>query len=224
MITPTQFTVPLDLVRSLDVLGDCPGKIAINEPTGDFFYDAWTIKPEFKDTGFDKVLRTLPAHIGEARVVIMKNGTTYLSHADIDDRYHLSIRSDTSYLIDLTHNKMFPIEVDGTWYSMNAGVLHSAAVFGEHNRVQLVVRQLLTSHQLTDPVFVEIESHGENTRYRFDNTTSVWLNGANKRQIMTGFTVTPTGVSFYLESWYVSELRQSILPQFRIKIGETSEH
>lgn len=224
MITPTEYTLPLDLVRLLDVVGDKPSKTTINAPTGDFFYDAWNILPEYKGTVFEEVLDSLPFDIGEARVIVMQNGSAYLRHADIDDRYHLTIRSDSAYLVDLHDNVMFPTEVDGRWYLMDAGKPHSAVVFGEFNRVQLVVRKLLSKNNLIDPASVEIHAAGENPRYRFDNLTSIWLNEANKKGIITDFSLTKSGVTFLLEKKFISQLKKAVPPQFEIKIGDIIEH
>jgi hypothetical protein len=223
MISTTKYNIPLNDVQSLDTMGDIPTKITVNYPTGDFFYDPWVIKPEFKGTAFESALSSLPSNIGEARVIIMKNGTSYLRHADIDDRYHLTVRSDEAYLIDLDSKKMHLLVVDGKWYLMDAGICHSAVVFGEFNRVQLVVRKLLNAPSLIDPVAVEILVNGKNCRYRFDNSVSSWLNLANKQKIMTDFRLTSGGVSFSIERGYVSDL-QEVSCEFEVKLGDSIEH
>jgi hypothetical protein len=46
---------------------------------------------------------------------------SYTSHADIDDRWHLSLTAEQSYLIDLDNMQMHKIDIDGYWYDMDAG-------------------------------------------------------------------------------------------------------
>jgi len=218
MISATNFSIPVSIAQSLDIMGDDPAKISINHPTGSFFYDNWVIKPEFKGTVFETALHSLPSNIGEARVIIMQNGTSYLRHADIDDRYHLTVRSDESFLIDLESKKMYPSIVDGKWYLMDTSICHSAAVFGEFNRVQLVVRKLLNNVTLINPVEVEILVQGVNCRYLFDNNVSSWLNCSNKRHIITNFRTTTAGVAFSIEYSCIDEL-QIVPKQFEVKLG-----
>jgi len=223
MISATNFFIPISIAQSLDIMGDDPAKISINYPTGDFFYDPWAIKPEFNGTVFETALHSLPSNIGEARVIIMQNGTSYLRHADIDDRYHLTVRSDEAFLIDLESKKMYPSIVDGKWYLMDTSICHSAAVFGEFNRVQLVVRKLLNNATLMNPVEVEILVQGVNCRYLFDNSVSSWLNCSNKRHIITNFRTTTAGVAFFIEYSCIDEL-QIVPKQFEVRLGQTNEY
>ncbi len=84
-------------LKSADI--DVNFKLPLNEPTGDFFYDAWTIKKEYKGTVWDKLVSTLPGNIGEARLIKLEPGQAYRSHADMDDRYHFNIQGERSFVL-----------------------------------------------------------------------------------------------------------------------------
>ena len=105
------------------------GKNVLNKPTGNFFYDPWEIVPEYKDTVLDELLQQLPDH-GEARLIVMKPGESYSAHADIDDRYHVTLDAEHSYLHDIENEVMFPNQADDCVYLMNTGLLHSASNYG----------------------------------------------------------------------------------------------
>lgn len=124
MLYKTNFTVSLTDIEDShsDILKE--GKTTVNEPSGNFFYDPWRIKKEYQGTVWEKILSTLKFPIGEARIIVLKSGTCYLRHADIDDRYHLNISGDNSYLIDLEKTVMHELKRDGFWYKMHAGILH----------------------------------------------------------------------------------------------------
>lgn len=164
-------------------------KTSINQPVGNFFYDPWEIKPEFKGTVWEKLLKSLPEKHGEARVIVMQPGTTYMAHADIDNRWHLSLQGKQSFLLDLEHLDMHPLSQDGFWYYMDAGRVHSASNYGSIPRVQLVVRELLTAS--TNPNLVQViikpATKQYDYRYKFDNIVSPWLNRANQKKIIKDF-------------------------------------
>jgi len=202
MLIPTEFIVPNEWLKEAnDHLLDIDHKLSINKPSGDFFYDPWIIKDEFKDTVWERLLSKLPKHIGEARIIKLEPGTTYMAHADMDDRYHLNIKSNQGYLINLTDNQMFLLEPDCIWYNMNAGLLHVAANFGSTDRIQLVVRQLLTKNKLKDPVpiIIRVKNKVVDYRFVFDNSISPWLNQANKKGLVTNFTFTNDIVTMDIE-------------------------
>lgn len=214
MLTKTTHSVPVSLLDSIPFDVFQTMKTAINQPTGDFFYDAWIIKEEFRNTIFEQLLNTLPNNIGEARVIVLESERCYTKHADIDDRYHLNLHGDEGYLIDLESNTMYHTVKDGNWYQMNAGILHTAASFGEHKRMQLVVRKLLIRNQLADPVAVSITATGENPRYKFDNLLSPWLNKANKNNIISNFQYLNSTVKFEVEKKHLSDLKNKCLNNF----------
>ncbi len=173
-------------------------KTTLNQPTGNFFYDRWEIKPEFVGTIWEELLKSLPIEQGEARVIVMEPGTTYMAHADIDNRYHLSLQGERSYLIDLDNNIMHLLEQDGYWYEMDAGKIHVATNFGSYNRVQLVVRKLLVPTTMTNLVDVTIRPKRpqHDYRYKFDNIVSPWLNRTNSFNLIKDFSFEGDVVKF----------------------------
>ena len=188
-------------------------KYEINQPSGDFFYDPWTIKSEFKNSVFEDILSSLDSDIGEARIIVLKPGSCYHSHADIDDRYHLNLQGQYSYLIDLDSNQMFPTNVDGIWYNMNAGARHVASNFGSIDRIQLVVRKLLTKNQLTDfsNINLKILPDLKHPRFVFDDVISPWLNRASKEKIISNFKTDFKQAWFDIENSSLEDLKK-ILP------------
>lgn len=214
MLTETGISIPEEwLVEAQKSLMDIDFKLCLNKPTQDFFYDPWIIKDEYKDTIWDKILSVLPNDIGEARLIKLGPACSYHSHADMDDRYHLNIMGKHSYLLDLTNNIMHPIVTDCKWYSMNAGLVHTAANFSNTDRVQLVVRKLLLKNVLKNPVYITImvKENVNSYRFQFDNTISPWLNIANKNGIVNNFVYKDEYVSFNIERDYLEEL-QLLLP------------
>jgi hypothetical protein len=216
MLIKTNYSVPQSLLSSIPFDSFQTMKTAINRPTGNFFYDPWEIKDEFRDTVFEQLLNTLPKDIGEARVIVLESESCYTKHADIDDRYHLNLHGDEGYLIDLESNTMYHTVNDGNWYLMNAGILHTAASFGEHKRIQLVVRKLLIKNQLADSVAVSITATGENPRYKFDNVLSPWLNRANKNNLISNFQYQDSTVKFNIEKTHLSDLKNKCLDNFTL--------
>lgn len=216
MLKPIDIQVPQELLQQLSYENLHTMKTTINEPTGNFFYDAWNVKPEYKGTVWEKLIKDLPDNIGEARVIVLESGTNYFIHADIDDRYHLNLQGKDAYLVDLESTIMHPLRPDGIWYTMNAGLLHSAVNFGENPRIQLVVRQLLTHADLGESITIEIKPGGTNPRFVFDNTISPWLNKANKDKIIDNFTITNIGVKFDVKSTELDNLKKVVPETFKL--------
>ena len=215
MITPTPYTVDQESLNDINDLEMflITGKHTINEPSGKFFYDPWTIKQEYKGTRWEKLISVLPQPIGEARIIILKSATTYSAHADIDDRYHLNLQGEDSYLIDLEHNRLHLLEPDGVWYDMDAGYLHSAANFGRFDRVQLVVRKLLNNNTLFDPATVTIQvgnSSEDDSRFIFDRIVSPYLNQWNKHKLISNFRYENKSIMFDIEKIALDKLSQLI--------------
>ena len=211
MIQPTNRIVTQELLEKMANFNADTMKVSINEPTGDFFYDPWRIKPEFVGTPFEQALTLLPNNIGEARIITLDSGRCYFSHSDIDDRYHLNLSGDCAALINIETQQMYFLKPDGIWYDMDAGPLHSAVNFGQHSRKQLVVRKLLNRNTLISPTDVYIRAKGSNARFVFDNTISPWLNRATKQGIITDFETNLASVYFKIEEKFKEELR-SIVP------------
>lgn len=219
MITPTNHSVETKcLEQAVNQFDFKDFKMSINQPTGDFFYDPWVIKPEFKETIWEKILNSLPEKQGEARIITLTPGTSYLCHADVDDRWHLNLQSEQGYLCDLERRKIYLLRTDGIWYSMDAGGLHTACNFGSKDRIQLVVRQLLQRNALKDSITVSITLKDKviDYRYQFDQHISPWLNRANKNKIISEFVFLETEVRFSLEREFFSELEKIVPKIFEI--------
>jgi hypothetical protein len=115
---------------------------------------------------------------------------------------------------------MYPLEQDGYWYDMDAGVVHSAVNFGRTVRVQLVVRKLLNKSELKDPVPVKITFDNltpEHARFIFDSKLSPVLNSVNKSETMNSFAWTPTHVSFNIERDMLDYVKTKLPENFKIE-------
>lgn len=218
MLSPTQYKTDIDLLDSVAFDYQNSGKYILNVPTGDPFYDPWEISMDFENTVWKEILKTLPGDKGEARIIVMSSPSCYTQHADIDDRYHLNIYGDQSFLIDIESQIMYPLQKNGIWYEMNAGRLHTAICIGEHRRIQLVVRKLLKKNILNNPVSVEIKTGGNNSRFHFDNNLSPWLNYANKSSKITNFSKTELGVLFDIEKSEMPSLEKVIPKYFKLEV------
>lgn len=221
MLTKSTFTVDVNKLETAGRhLPQIDSKMTLNCPTGDFFYEPWTIKKEFRGTVWEEILNTLNVPFGEARLISLKYGNNYQRHADIDDRYHLSIQGNQSYLIDLDNREMHQTVVDGCWYEMDAGRLHSAANFGETVRVQLVIRKLLIRNNLNNFKNIKIICINEElARYNFDNSISPWLNKNNKKGLITDFVYKETVVEFKAVEHIIDSLREILPKQFKLEIN-----
>jgi hypothetical protein len=199
-----------DIFKSLPIL-DLP-KTKLNNPTGDFFYDAWQLKDEFKKPAIVDLFTQLGS-VGEARIIVLEPGESYCAHADIDDRYHLTLQGEHSYLYDLKNLKMYPTEADNTVYLMDAGRIHSAANLGYKSRIQLVVRKLLNKVELKDPCSVKIIVNDPpyNLRYLFDHSFSIVLNRLNKQGCMNKFKkISETEISFEIERTHLPQVNKLV--------------
>ncbi len=222
MIYKTPYSISHELLsQSIAAIPFTANKITLNYPTGEFFYDRWEIKDEYRGTIWDTVLNHLPSNKGEARLIRLIPGTCYMSHADIDDRWHLSLVGNRSYLIDLDEDKMHKLDNDGCWYTMDAGCIHSAVNFGDIDRVQLVVRQLLPVKMLQNPVNVKIESNNDrhDYRYMFDELVSPWLNRRSKQGFIHNFKCIDGVVYCTMNSASADELCGIMPYDFRITVS-----
>ena len=220
MLTPTKYKVdPTSFQEVLTQLPEGGMKTSINQPTGNFFYDPWVLKDEYKDTVWKTLYNSLPVAKGEARIIVLDPGQAYQSHADIDDRYHLNIQGEECFLIDLVREQMHKLSQDGIWYDMDAGNHHTAANFGRRYRIQLVVRKLLKKNKLVNPVEVALTtsmSNADHARYVFDNTVSTWLNEANKLGYITNFSYSSPFVKFDIEQDRLESLKNILPEEFKI--------
>jgi len=218
MIQNTKYSVSLDDIAG--VLGDVYdiGKFDISEQTGSFFYDPWHLKPEFIGTAWETIWNSLPDPKGQGRIIILESPSCYTSHADIDNRWHLNLCGDESYLIDLEKQEMFKTVLDGKWYDMDAGIPHTAMNIGANIRAQLVVRKLLPKNTINDPRHVRITGTKENVRYEFDKHLSPWLNkAANNQKIISNVKVIKQGIEFDIEEGLLSQIPET--PNMEIKIN-----
>jgi hypothetical protein len=220
MLTQTDYTVDSKLFQeACSSLPTGGMKTTINQSTGDFFYDSWVLKDEYKGTVWQTLYDSLPVPKGEARIIILDPNQCYQTHADIDDRYHLNILGEQCYLIDLVTTQLHKLVQDGIWYDMDAGVLHTATNFGRRARVQLVVRQLLKRNKLTDPVSVALAStvaNADDARFIFDNTMSTWLNEANKLGFINKFSYGNVTINFNIEKDKLNSLKCILPNEFKI--------
>ena len=220
MLTSTNYTVDPKLFQeACHHLPEAGMKTTINEPTGDFFYDPWILKNEYKGTVWETLYNSLPVIKGEARIIILDPNQCYQRHADIDDRYHLNILGENCYLIDLVRDIMYPLEQDGIWYDMDASFLHTAANFGRRARIQLVVRKLLKKNKLVRPVEIAVTTtmtNADHARHIFDNTVSPWLNEANKAGYIDKFSHASTFVKFSIEQDKIDSLKHILPSEFRL--------
>jgi hypothetical protein len=220
MLTKTDYTVdPKFLQEAYGHLPPGEMKKTINQPTGDFFYDPWVIKDEYRGTVWETLYDSLPIDKGEARILILDTGHCYQSHADIDDRYHLTVMSEQSYLINLDTCQMYKLEVTGDWYCMDTSPLHTATNFGRCFRVQLVVRKLLLKNKLENPVKIKITYENQSkddSRFVLDNVISPWLNSANKNGFISNFCFNESSVEFNIEKDNIVDLQNRLPSNFII--------
>lgn len=219
MIVKTNYNINIQVIK--EAVSQLPNenKLTLNTPTGNFFYDPWKIKEEFVGTCWETILSSLNESFGEARIIRLLPGTCYFSHADIDNRWHLSLTGNQSYLINLEDCSMHKLKLDGNWYFMDASKRHTAANFGQIDRYQLVVRKLLKSNNLVQPSKIQI-TQNEKTydfRYLFDNEISPWLNKANNQGKISNFNFRDQEVSFDISEEFIEELLQ-VGKNFKISI------
>jgi hypothetical protein len=219
MLQPTQHFVPFELVRLAQFNTEMVDfKLSINQPTGDFFYDPWVMKPEFEGTIWHQLLNTLPETLGEARLIRLKPAEAYRSHADIDNRWHLNILGEKSYLVNLDTETMYPLNDRSRWYYLDASPRHSAVNFGREDRVQLVVRELLQRNS-SKSLKVSIKPKGPEEKYRFyfDDGASQWVNKQIKNDKLADFKNEGLNITFTLEPECMNELCQLVQDYFVVE-------
>jgi hypothetical protein len=222
MLTKTNYTVSIAILQEVQSeLPTIDSRLVLNQPMGSFFYDPWEIKPEYSGTVWEKILDSVTEAKGEARLIKLQPGEAYPSHADVDDRWHLNIVGNHSYLIDLESCKMYPTDADHTWYLMDGGVRHTAANFGAKERIQLVIRKPLPKNTIKDPVEISLtlkELVGDR-RFIFDDVVSPWLNRAYKRGIAGNFVGEDLLATFTIQAEHLAELRLLVDEHFNLEIS-----
>jgi len=219
MITIQPWQCPEGLIEQ--ALTACPvtgeGTV-LNEKTGDFYYDEWHIKDLYKDTLWEEILNTLPSTVGQARVIKLAPGESYMAHADIDNRWHLNLSGEQAYLIDLDHRVMHECTRDNYWAYMDASCIHAATNYGSVSRLQLVVRELLHRIQPVDLVSIAIEAAYDqhDFRYKFDKIFSPFLNRANQKHKLADFAHTTFSLKFKLERELLEEFNKLTTKDFKV--------
>jgi hypothetical protein len=220
MITKQIWTCPEGLIEQALKEHPITGEgTVLNEPTGDFFYDQWKIKDLYKDTLWKQVLDSMPMSIGQARIIKMDPGTSYMAHADIDNRWHLNLTGEQAYLIDLDDEIMYKCERDNRWAYMDASRIHAATNYGSVPRLQLVVREpLRRSRQPVDLVSITVEPAYDqhDARFKFDKVFSPFLNRANWAYKLADFTLATFSLKFKLERELLEEFKKIITPEFKV--------
>ena len=186
-----------------------PGKNVLTKPKGDFFYDEWELLPVYNGTSLGELFYNI-GPVGEARINVMKPGECYTAHADIDDRFHLTLNSEHSFLTDIIWSKTFPCHADDTVYGMDAGRLHTASNYGYKNRYQLVIRRLLNRIDLQEPAVITcmaLQPTPYNLRYLFDRSFSCLLNRLNKDGLISDFKkISDFCITFQVEQFALQEV------------------
>ena len=219
MITKQKWVCPPGLIER--ALKEClvtgEGTV-LNEPTGNFFYDAWKIKDLYKGTLWEEVLTTLPYTIGQARIIKLDTGESYMAHADIDNRWHLNLTGEQAYLIDLENKVMHECVQDDQWAYMDAGRLHAATNYGSTIRLQLVVRELLTNCGAIDTVNITISPAytQHDFRYKFDNIFSPFLNRTNQKGKLANFNYNLSSANFKLATDMLDKFKELVTPDFKV--------
>tara|TARA_R110002074_G_scaffold392865_1_gene578691 strand:+ start:1881 stop:2564 length:684 start_codon:yes stop_codon:yes gene_type:complete len=221
MLTYTDYSVSSDILNdAINSLPDIDCRESLNFPTGQFFYDPWEIKEEYKGTVWETILDSLEGPKGEARLIKLKQGEAYPSHSDLDDRWHLSLVGNNSFLINLETKEMHETIVDGKWQLMNAGIKHTAANFGSTDRIQLVVRKLLPLVEIIDPVKIRITliDKTEDRRFLFDDIISPWLNYSFKTGVIKDFVGKDLSAELTIERNALDRLKYILASENKFKM------
>jgi hypothetical protein len=181
MINKTDFKINiLELEKLLPLVKwDNDNRALLNEPTGHWLYDPYTILESWKGTAFEDLLNEIPYNIGEARLMKLMPEDAYRAHADADNRLYINITgNEYCYLIDLNNSKMHQVLTDGHLYFMDAGLIHTAVNFGCTPRIQLVIRLLLKRNLSPEYITtsIKIKNPPYNLRYLLDKHISPVLN------------------------------------------------
>ena len=220
MIITTEWGCHLYLIdQALKELPVVDEVVTLNKSSGSFFYDPWVIKDEYRGSAWEHVLNTLPGPIGEARIITLEPGESYMAHADIDNRWHLNLTGERSYLVDLDQNRMWPCEKDGRWMYMFTSRIHSASNYGSIPRRQLVVRELLKHSTRKNIIKVSIEPAYDqhDYRYKFDNLVSPWLNKKNQDYELDNFSHNGRIATFNMLVSLKDELDRLITSDFKVR-------
>lgn len=167
--------------------------LQMHTTNNNFFYGERQLLDRYKGTEFERLWNSLESP-GEAQIQVLDRGRCYIGHCDVDDRYHITLFGNNSYLIDIEKNNLFPTEIDNTVWFLETSTKHTAANFGTVPRVQLVIRKLLNKNKLKNPIPVFLHLQSEDThfknaaRYKFDTMVQSFINiGINKNKTVDQF-------------------------------------
>jgi hypothetical protein len=163
----------------------------------------------------------MPMSIGQARIIRMEPGESYMAHADIDNRWHLNLTGEQAYLIDLDDEVMYKCERDYRWAYMDASRIHAATNYGSVPRLQLVVREPLRCSRVpVDLVSISmVRGSQHDFRYKFDKIFSPFLNRANWAHKLADFAYTEFNLSFKLERELLEEFEKLVNTEFKVMYG-----
>jgi hypothetical protein len=160
--------------------------IQLNETEeGRLLNGPYKIKSEFLNTPLGDLLEKL-GNVGEARLLKLKPGESYMAHSDPDDRLHMSIiTNEYTRIIDLEENKMYHLPVDGSVWLMDTGPIHVASNFGAHDRIHLNIRVLLPDVK-EGYVRFTVEGGDYDWKHVIQISITRWINRALKEGRLTG--------------------------------------
>jgi uncharacterized HAD superfamily protein len=108
---------------------------------------------------------------------------------------------------------------DNIWYYMDASRIHSAANFGQIDRIQLVVRKLLLKNNLVNKVSIKLTTNNKiEARFLFDENISPWLNLANKAGKISNFRYHNTEVMFDIEQDEIDSISNILPDDFKLEV------
>lgn len=183
--------------------------IICTDETRNKYYEPAVLLDSYKGTAIETVLNTIPETVSLLAIIIQDPGDSYPIHTDIQDRYHLNIKSKHSYFLDFEENKLMPIHTDGKLYVMDTGIYHSASNYGNERRIQLGAAKMLTPKNIKKPQPVMIEFLGEVTQqdYYFNYYIMPWLNKADKKNIIDNYNRPKNNKMFFtIEKEFIKEI------------------
>jgi hypothetical protein len=193
--------------------------IICTDETRNKYYEPAVLLDSFKGTAVETVLNTIPDAISLLAVIIQDPGDSYPIHTDIQDRYHLNIKSKHSYFLDFEKNRLIPIETDSKLYIMDTGIYHSATNYGNERRIQLGATKMLTPKTLKNPQDIVIEFLGneKEQNFYFNYYIIPWMNRADKRNIVDRYVRPKNNKMFFtVEKDFLNEVENICNQYFKL--------
>jgi len=187
MITKLDTKVDIvPIIQQVKDIGLFNSSIILNETDGKLLSGPYNIKSEFQNSPLGDLLNSL-GNIGEARLLKLSPGESYIAHSDPDDRLHLAITTNPyCLLIDFDNNKNYHIPVNGTIYHMDTSFTHVASNFGSRDRIHLNVRVLLPKFK-SPGYILSIESDEFDWKHEAYLILMKFFNRSIKKGLITGF-------------------------------------